>query len=50
MQIEEERRGTQQLRQQLAEAQQSLHEESLKPKRTSAFGVRKLSAHNQSMP
>ena len=50
MQIEEERRGTQQLRQQLAEAQQSLHEESLKPKRTSAFGVRKLSALNQSMP
>jgi hypothetical protein len=50
MQIEEERRGTQQLRQQLAEAQKSLHEESLKPKRTSAFGVRKLSAHNQNMP
>lgn len=50
MQIEEERRGTQQLRQQLAEAQQSLHEESMKPKRTSAFGVRKLSAHNQSVP
>ena len=46
MQIEEERRSTQQLKQQLAEAQQSLHEESLKPKRTSAFGVRKLSANN----
>jgi hypothetical protein len=46
MQIEEERRSTQQLKQQLTEAQQSLHEESLKPKRTSAFGVRKLSANN----
>ena len=46
MQLEEERRSTQQLRQQLADAQQSIHhEETVKPRRTSAFGVRKSSAH-----